>query len=134
MHEELKTVALVRNSFDAVGSLQWPLHEVVAELHAARSDWRAAQHRDAEPGSRELPSRDVLTSVTRDLRGALFPLRLGPADLPPASEDSFVGFTLDRALNILLGQVRLELRYSRRHETAERNVSMTLQHPGSLIY
>ncbi len=99
--------------------MQWPLHEVVSELHAARSDWRAAQHREAEPGSRELPSRDVLTTVTRDLRGALFPLRLGPADLPPASEDSYVGFTLDRALNILLAQVRLELRFSRRHEAAE---------------
>jgi serine O-acetyltransferase len=104
---------------DQTGSLQWPLHEVVAELHAARNDWRAAQHREAEPGSRELPSREVLTTVTHDLRGALFPLRLGPADLPPASEDSFVGFTLDRALNILLGQVRLELRFTRRHEAAE---------------
>jgi serine O-acetyltransferase len=90
------------------------LQEVIGELHAIRSEWRAAQRRVAEPGSRELPSREVLTQVAAALRSALFPLRLGPADLPPASEDCFVGYTLDRALNTLLGQVTLELRSAHR--------------------
>jgi serine O-acetyltransferase len=65
-------------------SLNWPLHDVVSELHAIRADWRSAQRRLTEPGSRELPSREVLDKVTVDLRSALFPLRLGPADLPPS--------------------------------------------------
>ncbi len=97
----------------------WPLHQVVAELHAIRTQWRAAQQRQAEPGSRELPSRDVLTEIAHALRGALFPLRLGPPDLRPASEDFYVGHTLDTALNALLGQVRLELHFARRHRAEE---------------
>ena len=97
----------------------WPLHQVVAELHAVRAQWRAAQQRPAEPGSRELPSRDVLADIVRALRGALFPLRLGPPDLRPASEDFYVGHTLDTALNALLGQVRLELDFARRHQAGD---------------
>ncbi|MEK1905774.1 MAG: serine O-acetyltransferase EpsC, partial [Pseudomonas sp.] len=48
------------------------------------------------------------------LCGALFPMRLGPSDLRQESEDFYVGHTLDSALNSLLGQVRLELRYAAR--------------------
>ena len=98
----------------AANASLWPLHEVVAELRAARGRWRAAQHRESEPASRELPSREVLGEIARALRGALFPLRLGTPDLPPSSEDFYVGYTLDRALNSLLGQVRLELNFAQR--------------------
>jgi serine O-acetyltransferase len=41
-------------------------------------------------------------------------MRLGPNDLRDESEDFFVGRTLDSALNALLIQARLELRYSAR--------------------
>ena len=106
-------------------ALSWPLHDVVRELHSVRAEWRSAQRRLAEPGSRELPSREILAKVTADLRGALFPLRLGPADLPPASEDSFVGYTLDRALNSLLAQVRLELLFAHRNADGGHHASGT---------
>ena len=100
----------------APASSLWPLNQVVAELHEIRAEWRAAQHRQAEPGSRELPSRDILIEITHALRGALFPLRLGPPNLRPASEDFYVGHTLDTALNALLDQVKLELHFARRQQ------------------
>ncbi|MGC3964139.1 MAG: serine O-acetyltransferase [Rhodocyclaceae bacterium] len=92
---------------------QWDLGAVVAELRAARTRWRAAQRR-RESGGRELPSSEALSAIARSLCGVLFPMRLGPSDLRQESEDFYVGHTLDAALNALLAQVRLELRYALR--------------------
>ena len=47
---------------------------------------------------------------------ALFPMRLGPPDLRHESEDFYVGYTLDSALQALLAQARLELTYVARHD------------------
>ena len=91
------------------------LGAIVAELRKTRERWRSAQQRPREVGGRELPSREVLTAIVDGLRGALFPMRLGPPDLRQESEDYFVGHTLDAVLGALLGQVRLELRYQARH-------------------
>jgi serine O-acetyltransferase len=88
---------------------------VVTQLREQRDRWRAAQQRSRDPGGRELPSRDALAQILQGLRGALFPMRLGPSDLRQESEDYYVGHTLDIALNALLAQVRLELRYDARH-------------------
>ncbi len=88
---------------------------VVAELAAERQRWRESQQRSTEPGGRELPARDALAQVLDSLRGVLFPMRLGPADLRQESEDFYVGHTLDSVLHALLTQVRLELRYELRH-------------------
>ncbi|BBL71373.1 serine acetyltransferase [Methylogaea oryzae] len=96
----------------------WQLERIVAELRQARSQWRAGCGRDRELGGRELPSRDVLRGILDALCGALFPMRLGPADLREESEDFYVGHTLDTALNALLAQARLELRYTARHSGA----------------
>jgi hypothetical protein len=49
-----------------------------------------------------------------DLKGALFPMRLGPADLRQDTEDFYVGHTIGAALQSLLVQVRLELRHAER--------------------
>lgn len=91
------------------------LKRVVAELSMERLRWRESQHRSTEPGGRELPARDALAQVLDSLRGVLFPMRLGPADLRHESEDFYVGHTLDSVLHALLAQVRLELRYELRH-------------------
>ncbi|MET0333449.1 MAG: serine acetyltransferase, partial [Rhizobacter sp.] len=91
------------------------LSAIVAELRKTRERWRTAQQRPREVGGRELPSREVLSTIVEGLRGALFPMRLGPPDLRQESEDYFVGHTLDAVLGALLGQVRLELRYQARH-------------------
>ena len=92
------------------------VNEIVAALREAREEWRDAQKRSREPGSREFPSRDALASIVESLKGALFPMRLGPPELRNESEDFYVGHTLDSALQSLLGQARLELRYNARHQ------------------
>ncbi|MEA1157346.1 serine acetyltransferase, partial [Klebsiella pneumoniae] len=56
--------------------------------------------------------------ILEALRGALFPMRLGPTDLREESEDFYVGHTLDSALNALVAQVRLELRHTVRQARA----------------
>ncbi|SDM48317.1 serine O-acetyltransferase EpsC [Polaromonas sp. JS666] len=92
------------------------VNHIVGELHALRQGWRESQKRSREPGGREFPSRDALAEVVEALKGALFPMRLGPPDLRQESEDFYVGHTLDSALHGLLAQVRLELTYSARHQ------------------
>ena len=91
------------------------LRLVVTELAQVRQHWRESQQRSTEPGGRELPSREALAQVVDKLRGVLFPMRLGPADLRQESEDFYVGHTLDSVLHSLLAQVQLELRYEARH-------------------
>ena len=92
----------------------WQLDSIVTQLREARSEWRSAQGRTHEPGERELPSKAVMQSLVEALAGALFPMRLGPADLRKANEDFYVGHTLDSSLNALLQQAMLELRHSHR--------------------
>jgi serine O-acetyltransferase len=88
---------------------------VVSELAQVRQRWRESQKRSTEPGGRELPSGEALAQVVDGLRGVLFPMRLGPADLRQESEDFYVGHTLDTLLHALLAQVQLELRHEARH-------------------
>jgi len=92
------------------------LASVVAQLREVREQWRHAQKRPRDIGGRELPSREALSAIALALRGALFPMRLGPPDLRQESEDYYVGHTLDAVLSALLTQVRLELRYHARHD------------------
>src|SRR5258706_3441460 len=97
-------------SFDIAGLTQ--------NLHAARREWREAHGRTQEPGAREFPSRDALSTLIDQLKAALFHMRLGPHDLRQESEDIFVAHQLDSALHALLGQIRLELRLSAPHTAA----------------
>jgi serine O-acetyltransferase len=98
-------------------SVPLELAAIVAQLRDVREQWRHAQKRPRDIGGRELPSREALSAVIADLRGALFPMRLGPPDLRQENEDYYVGHTLDTALGALLTQVRLELRYQARHDS-----------------
>jgi serine O-acetyltransferase len=94
----------------------WHLNTIVGELRAAREQWRRQNGRSCgSTGGRELPSREAMSAILEHLCGALFPMRLGPVDLREESEDFYVGHTLDAALNGLLAQARLELRYAGRH-------------------
>lgn len=92
------------------------VNQIVGELHAVRQGWRESQKRSREPGGREFPSRDAVAQIIEALKGALFPMRLGPPDLRQESEDFYVGHTLDSALHGLLTQIRLELTYSARQQ------------------
>ncbi|WP_249907704.1 serine O-acetyltransferase EpsC [Pseudomonas fulva] len=94
--------------------INWELGQTVAGLRAARAEWRNRSGRHTELGGRELPSRQAMAAILTGLCGALFPMRLGPSALREESEDYYVGHTLDRALNALVAQVRMELRYAAR--------------------
>lgn len=96
-------------------SSHWQLQTIVGQLRDARDQWRTRNGRvSGEQGGRELPSRAAMAEILEALCGALFPMRLGPVDLREESEDFYVGHTLDAALNSLLAQARLELRYAAR--------------------
>jgi serine O-acetyltransferase len=96
------------------GTSSFDLDRVVSALRAQRERWRVSQRRPKEVGARELPSREALGDIVDGLRGALFPMRLGPPDLRQEAEDYYVGHTLDTVLQALLQQVRLELRHALR--------------------
>lgn len=85
------------------------IQPIVQSLHAERLKWRQAQHRSIETGGREFPSPDALAEILENLKGILFPMRLGPLDLRQESEDFYIGHTLDSTLHALLQQVRLEM-------------------------
>ena len=93
--------------------------EVVRALRGARDEWRDRQKRARELGPREFPSREALAGIVESLKGALFPMRLGPPDLRHENEDFYVGHTLDAALQRLLAQARLELNFSARHRPVD---------------
>src|SRR5690606_717866 len=92
------------------------INPIVNSLRAIRLEWRDSQGRVNEPGGREFPSPQAISTIIDDLKGVLFPMRLGPLDLRQESENFYVGHTLDSALHALLGQVMLELRYQARLE------------------
>ncbi|WP_213954462.1 MULTISPECIES: serine O-acetyltransferase EpsC [unclassified Variovorax] len=94
------------------------IDRIASSLRGVRSEWRDAQKRSREPAGREFPSRESLAVVVEQLKGALFPLRLGPPSLRPDGEDYYVAHTLDAALHTLLDQARLELQYVGRHAPA----------------
>ncbi|RYY12493.1 MAG: serine acetyltransferase, partial [Alphaproteobacteria bacterium] len=89
----------------------WDIDAITHGLDEARARWRASQprHADGAPG---FPSRRALEEITADLCAALFPRRLGPGLAGPANENGFVREVLDRALQRLRAQVRLELGYA----------------------
>ncbi len=92
----------------------WGLDNIVGELREVRRRWRETCARNRECGGRELPAPDSIREIVDGLRGALFPMRLGPPDLRQESEDFFVAHTLDSALHSLHWQVLLELQYTAR--------------------
>jgi serine O-acetyltransferase len=85
---------------------------IVQDLHEARRQWRAAHRPAAEVRGIEFPSRNALAAIVGQLKGVLFPMRLGPLDLRQESEDFHVAHALDSALHALLRQVQIELSYS----------------------
>ena len=111
-HEhDAKSLAADGSRYDRV---PYNLDLVVDGLRSARRRWRESQHRHLEIGGRELPSPEALQRAMTLLRGALFPMRLGPPDLRQETEDYYVGHTLNTALSTLCEQVELELRHAAR--------------------
>ncbi|TFZ08420.1 serine O-acetyltransferase EpsC [Ramlibacter humi] len=104
-------------------SAPFDLGEIVSGLRGARETWRDSQGRLREAGGRELPSPQALERIVELLKGALFPMRLGPPDLRNETEDFYVGHTLDAALQALLGQAVLELGHRSRQGSERESAS-----------
>ncbi len=85
------------------------LDPIVKGLRKARERWRTAHGRNQDSGGRRFPAREAIEAIMSQLRGALFPMRLGPVDLRIDGEDFYVGHTLTAALAGLRTQVELEL-------------------------
>lgn len=100
------------------GPRDWDLAAVVSGLREAREHWRATRVRKRDLAAHEFPSREIVRDVMLKLRGALFPLRLGPPDLKRDGEDFYVGHALDSALNLLHAQAQLELAWRQRNADA----------------
>ncbi len=92
----------------------WHLEKIVSELKAVRDAWRS-EHGRTNSAGRELPSRTIMNDIIATVTRALFPMRLGPADLREESEDFYVGHALDEALNALQNQAYLELCYNAKY-------------------
>lgn len=88
------------------------LDRLVDELREARREWREANRRHAEIGTRGFPSRETMEKLMVQLCGALFPIRLGPPDIRIDNEDRHVGAALRSALGSLIDEITLELGYS----------------------
>jgi serine O-acetyltransferase len=64
---------------------------------------------------RALPSREQISAVVADLRGALFPWHFGAQDVSEHGLAYYVGHTLERALSHLEEQVRVGLLFECAH-------------------
>ncbi|HUN92917.1 MAG TPA: serine O-acetyltransferase EpsC [Burkholderiaceae bacterium] len=95
------------------GSPAWDIEKLVGDLRDQRARWRKAHGRTQGQGGREFPSPAALQRIVESLRGALFPMRLGPPELRIEGEDDYVRETLRQALDDLMVEVRLELGGSR---------------------
>ncbi len=95
--------------------------KVVSELRQVRELWREQQGR-TDPAQREFPSRKAVEQAIESLKGVLYPLRLGPTELRQAGEDFYIAHTLDTALQALLAQARIELRYRARQDSSREDV------------
>lgn len=98
---------------------QFDVNEIVQALHKVRDGWRESQQRVKDPAARELPSVDAVERIVEQLKGALFPMRLGPVDLRHDNEDYYVGYTLNSALQSLVRQATLELSFNARLQESE---------------
>jgi serine O-acetyltransferase len=85
--------------------------DVVARLRDTREEWRRAHDRHTEYGEHGFPSRHAIGWAIETLSASLYPIRLGPADLTPASEDEFVRASLASTLPVLAAQLRMEMAY-----------------------
>lgn len=98
---------------------KFDVSEVVQQLHAVRDEWRESQKRVKDPAARELPSVEAVKLIMEQLKGVLFPMRLGPVELRHDNEDYYVGYTLNSAVQKLVQQARLELGFNARLNALE---------------
>lgn len=101
---------------------------IVDELRTLRMASLERRNRHDRPP--RLPSRKILASVTEGLCAALFPNRLGSAELADEGIDHYVGHTLNITLRELMVQIQHELHYNSgleilSNEDCEQSIAIT---------
>lgn len=86
------------------------IDHIVGELRALRL--ASLENRQGHGRPPKLPSRKILVGVAEGLSAAMFPNRLGSADLADEGVDHYVGHTLNTTLRTLLVQIQHELHFS----------------------
>jgi serine O-acetyltransferase len=86
------------------------IDHIVEELRGLRI--ASLENRQGHTRPPKLPLRKILVGVAEGLSAAMFPNRLGPADLADEGIDHYVGHTLNSALRTLLVQIQHELHFS----------------------
>jgi serine O-acetyltransferase len=86
------------------------IDHIVGELRALRI--ASLENRQGHRRPPKLPSRKILVGVAEGLSAAMFPNRLGSADLADEGVDHYVGHTLNITLRALLVQIQHELHFS----------------------
>jgi serine O-acetyltransferase len=104
------------------------IDQIVGELRTLRI--ASLEHRQGHKRPPKLPSRKILVGVAEGLSAAMFPNRLGSADLADEGVDHYVGHTLNTTLRALLVQIQHELHFnsgleSLNDEDRERAVEIT---------
>lgn len=99
----------------------WDLPHVVEALRTSREETHKIRH---QGHVRELPSREILTTILEGLLATLFPTHYGRPNLTAESIDFYVGDTLSKTLNILAEQVRRGLHFvSDEEQTSNLNLA-----------
>jgi len=86
------------------------IDSIVGELRALRVASLESRNRHDRPP--RLPSRKILASVAEGLSAAMFPNRLGSAELADEGIDHYVGHILNMTLRELMVQIQHELHYN----------------------
>lgn len=86
------------------------IDSIVAELRALRVASLESRNRHDRPP--RLPARKILASVAEGLSAAMFPNRLGSAELADEGIDHYVGHILNMTLRELMVQIQHELHYN----------------------
>lgn len=86
------------------------IDSIVDELRALRIASLESRNRHDRPP--RLPSRKILASVAEGLSAAMFPNRLGSAELADEGIDHYVGHILNMTLRELMVQIQHELHYN----------------------
>ena len=100
----------------------WGVADCVAALRERRTQALESRKRLEHPP--RLPSRKALAVIIDNLNAALYPHRLGRADLHPEAVDHFVGNALSNALGDLIQQIHLELKFTAEQDAIETNTQL----------
>jgi serine O-acetyltransferase len=85
----------------------WSVGQILDDLQILRMASQHRRYNGAPPP--ELPSREAVAEIVRDLVSVLYPRHFGPPGLTPDKTNEFLARTLERSLRSLQDQIHREL-------------------------